>query len=78
MRKQSPFWVAASVVVSTVAMAQDKPPIVSCPKPTHRMPAVHPNPKQRETVPPSMYEYFQGAVTYLPVQQSTKVEFLIA
>jgi len=26
MRKQSPFWVAASVVVSTVAMAQDKPP----------------------------------------------------
>jgi hypothetical protein len=42
------------------------------------MPAVHPNPKQRETVPPSMYEYFQGAVTYLPVQQSTKVEFLIA
>ena len=32
MRKQSPFWVAASVVVSTVAMAQDKPPIVSLPE----------------------------------------------
>jgi hypothetical protein len=32
MRKQSPFWVAASVVISTVAMAQDKPPIVSLPE----------------------------------------------
>jgi len=32
MRKQSPLWIAASVVVSTVAMAQDKPPIVSLPE----------------------------------------------